>query len=337
VLSITNSRSLLNIFPNNWIFKKENTMKKWILYPFIFLFAFPVLSQETEYKVPIQDFLKMNSVSNFQISPDGLWITYTYGVRKEWDGSRNYAIWLLTVDGAQQRKLTNSEKSDWSPLWSPDGSKIAFASNRSGQVQVHVIAINGGEARQVTFASGGVGRFAWINNTRIAYTADEPRDSSLTAAEKRAGGGYVVGTRANTSALWTQSVVHKTDTKKITDGRYYIREMTPASDGKHFVLVTAEDSDLYTQITDARIVVIDQEGNVQFTFKDGKDFSNPCFSPDNRKIAFIGTTVGFSARNALFVGDLRKQSTHNVTDAFDPTILDVHWLDNQTLSYVLPI
>jgi len=194
--------------------------------------------------------------------------------------------------------------------------------------------MSGGEARQVTFVENGISSYKWIDNSAIAYTAHEPRDEAITDAEEKAGGGYIVGTRGRTSALWIQSLEDKSNATKVTDGSYFISDFAPSSDGKHFVLITSKYSDLYTQITGSQVMLIDNKGNNLFTFKDAKGFGNPGFSPDNGKISFVANTVGYSARNALFVTDIKSKTTQNFTEEFDPTIQGVQWLDDETITFV---
>ncbi|UCE20835.1 MAG: PD40 domain-containing protein, partial [Candidatus Aminicenantes bacterium] len=212
--------------------------------------SFPLLSQENINKFTTQDFLAMSPLSSPRISPDGTLIVYSFGEKEKWDSRANYNLWLISPDGTKRIQLTNSDKNDRNPLWSPDGSKIAFSSNRSGKSQVHVIALSGGESQQVTFAENGVSSYKWIDNTTIAFISTVARDSDLVKAEEEAGGGYIVGTKATTSNLWIQSLTDKNDTKKITDGTYYIMDMCPSPDGKYFVMTTSRNSDLYNQITD---------------------------------------------------------------------------------------
>ena len=59
---------------------------------------------------------------------------------------------IFTVDsnGGQARQLTTNPAYDYMPVWSPDGSQIAFASNREGSFDVYVVEAKGGTPRRLT-------------------------------------------------------------------------------------------------------------------------------------------------------------------------------------------
>ena len=47
----------------------------------------------------------------------------------------------MDADGGGQTRLTNSDAQDGIPSWSPDGTRIAFASERDGNFEIYVIRI----------------------------------------------------------------------------------------------------------------------------------------------------------------------------------------------------
>ena len=68
------------------------------------------------------------------ISPDGESVAFT------WLGD----IWIADIETGCGYRLTDHVANDWHPIWFPDGSRIAFASNRDGNDDVYTVSINGG-------------------------------------------------------------------------------------------------------------------------------------------------------------------------------------------------
>jgi Tol biopolymer transport system component len=56
----------------------------------------------------------------------------------------NQEIYTIREDGTDLRRLTNDPASDGGPSWSPDGSRIVFASDRTTMTQLYVVAAQGG-------------------------------------------------------------------------------------------------------------------------------------------------------------------------------------------------
>jgi dipeptidyl aminopeptidase/acylaminoacyl peptidase len=96
------------------------------------------------------DLMKMERVSDPQISPDGRWVAYVVTVVNKKENTKNSNIWLVPAAGGTARQLTRSPKSDERPRWSPDGKQIAFVSTRDGSSQVYLLPLSGGEPVKIT-------------------------------------------------------------------------------------------------------------------------------------------------------------------------------------------
>src|SRR5215470_11143825 len=88
--------------------------------------------------------LDRRSIGDLEFSPDGSRLVFT--VAEPVKGTaRTRSIWLLDVASGRLKQLTFSGKSDGAPQWSPDGGSIAFTSDRSGDTQLYLLSLGGGE------------------------------------------------------------------------------------------------------------------------------------------------------------------------------------------------
>jgi Tol biopolymer transport system component len=59
-------------------------------------------------------------------------------------------IYLAEADGSGVTRLTRNEAADFDPTWSPDGSRIAFRSQRDGNDEIYVLDVDDGDPRNIT-------------------------------------------------------------------------------------------------------------------------------------------------------------------------------------------
>ena len=79
----------------------------------------------------------------------------------------NWDIYAADVPGGTVQRLTTSPGNDGLPTWSPDGSQIAFVSDRGGSWGIYVMPAAGGEAVKVAdwgqeHADWLVERITWL-------------------------------------------------------------------------------------------------------------------------------------------------------------------------------
>jgi TolB protein len=65
-------------------------------------------------------------------------------------GDRNWEVYVVNADGSGQRNLTRNPAGDGHPVWSPDGRKIGFVSNRGGNRDIYVVNADGTGLRNLT-------------------------------------------------------------------------------------------------------------------------------------------------------------------------------------------
>lgn len=220
----------------------------------------------------VDDLFKFKRVGDPQVSPDGKLVAYQVGTVDLEANKSSTALWVAATDGKTPPKpLTNPNgKSDKHPRWSPDGKTILFESTRSGSSQLWVIALDGGEARQLTDISTGANSAIWSpDGKRIAFvSAVFPEFSELPFAESDKKN------KEKDEAIEKNPVKAKTFTKLffrhwdeyVGDKRQHLFVCT--ADGKDLHDATPGDRDAYPTST---------------TFSSGEDFT---FSPDSKHLVF---------------------------------------------------
>ena len=133
------------------------------------------------------DIYRMESVTEPQVSPDGLWIAYLVTTSDRDADENRSAIWMVSWDGSQQLQLTQPSSSIGSPRWSPDGRYLSYLAKPADAEHRQVVLLDrrGGEPRTLTGVSDDIESYAWSPDGKrlvlVIETINEPTTKSMTA------------------------------------------------------------------------------------------------------------------------------------------------------------
>ncbi|MFQ6046911.1 MAG: TolB family protein [Gemmatimonadales bacterium] len=222
---------------------------------FAMLLAAPLTAQ-TPRALEVNDLFAMKRVGDPQISPEGEWVAYTVTETNLEEEKSETRIWMVPTAGGEAIPMTREGTSASRPRWSPDGRYLSFMSARDGgKTQVWSLNRLGGEAQQLTDVKQGVSDYVWSpDGTRLLLSIRDPEE------EKPGEGGEGCEAESETRPPW---VIDRLQFKR--DGTGYLT----GNRHSHLYVFDVATGEL-TQIT---------TGNY--------DESQPVWSPDGRRVAFV--------------------------------------------------
>ena len=86
--------------------------------------------------------------------------------------ARNNEIYVMNADGSGATNITNNAVFDGQPAWSPDGTKIAFFTNRDSTDEIYVMSADGSDPTRLTFNTESDEYPAWSpDGAKIVFTS----------------------------------------------------------------------------------------------------------------------------------------------------------------------
>jgi dipeptidyl aminopeptidase/acylaminoacyl peptidase len=287
-----------------------------------------------------EDLARLRIPTEPRLSPDGRLVAFT--VKSAAPGHDGYrtAIWLVPTDGSRPaRQVTLGAKSDGHPRFSPDGTTLAFLSDRRLTVeddpklakdgkdredgtQVHLLPLDGGEARRLTDLPRGVDGFEWspdgsrlvVSTSSLGATREEDARRRGKTAKREPGtppeSDYRYIDRLNymyngvgfiydqIAHLWLVDA-QTGEARRLTDGPTPEEGVAWAPDSRRiaFSANRRRDHDLRFR-SDLFVLDVDSGQETKITGESEPIFFNPTWLPDGRTIAALGGTVPENAYRA---------------------------------------
>jgi dipeptidyl aminopeptidase/acylaminoacyl peptidase len=249
------------------------------------------------------DLLAFKTIPELDLSPDGARVAYVVSwIDTEKDEYRS-TIHVAPTEGAGAAEFTRGPTRDSAPRWSPDGTQLAFLSDRAGEErQLYVMSVRGGEPRQLTGVAGNAGSASWSpDGTKIAFSARislEARPEDAGARERWAqrprhvtkaqyktdGHGYTFDARSH---LFIVDVATG-ETKQLTDGDFEDRAESWSPDGRQIAFSRTRGGKNEYSWSDIWVIDVASRAALRLTENVGRATS-PTWSPDGTTIACYGS------------------------------------------------
>ncbi len=275
--------------------------------------ALKLLSKET--------FFEMESIGSPSISPDGKWVLFS----RQWvDKLKDVTasnLWLASPlegeagkrsepgGGWRVRQLTEGTWRDSSPVWSPDGKRLAFLSDRDGTTQLYAMWMDTREIAKLTNLERAPSNVAWSRDgKRIAFTAfEQDKDPILPIKlpERPAGAQWAKGavlvnrlswnsdgigpTQPGTTQIFVLDAVLGGTPRKVTQVPYSFGAPEWSADGKRLYASATRvpDDDWIRGAGEIYAIDVETGQMSALTNRHGPD-TNPRSSPDGKWIAYSG-------------------------------------------------
>ncbi len=291
--------------------------------------------------IAAEDLYRLELPSSVRISPDGENILYRLQRVDKKTEKKFSNLWVVPTGTGQPRQFTQGDQTDASPAWSPDGSQIAFLSNRvdpEKPAQVYLIPFGGGEARKLTAIDGEIDGLAWSPDGRRLVCTVRKLDAEDLERQKDEqkkklgvvgrhydrlfykldGYGYLPHERVH---IWT--IDARTGKGQQLGDHPVWDEQNPAfsPDGKRIVFVSnrTPNPDLDPDAIDLFVMRADGSGVRKIATPEGQK-SHPGFSPDGKWIAYLGSegkTLDYKNQCVWIVPADGSGPAKNLTAKFD--------------------
>ncbi len=315
--------------------------------------ATPVIAKEAATDPSLltyQDLFNLEYAANPVVMPDGEHVVYERRSMDIMADTLRRNLWTVSLDGKTHMPLLSDAKNHFNPVFSPDGSKMAYLSSKEGKVQIYLRDLATGLTARVTDVAMSPSNMSFSpDGTQIAFSMFTPSKAkplfSLGFKPKGAkwadDAQYIDKTsfqrdgagmkRPGNMQVYVVPSIGGTPRQITSDAHDYTGTLAWAKNGKKLIISanTREDSDLDVLNSDLLSVDLQSLKITKLTDASGPE-SSPSVSPNGKKIAFVGNEDNGKSNqiSELYIMNSDGSEIKSLTPKLDRSVGGVNWAKN---------
>ncbi len=302
------------------------------------------------------DLYRLRLPASIAISPDEKSIAYT--VERMDESERRYFtnLHILDLSDNESTQFTHGDYSDRMPVWSPDGTRIAFVSTRDKKTAIYTISASGGSEKKIVELDAAISSLLWTPDGEQLIVCLRYNDSHFIKDEKRKKEppvfrhvtrfffrldelGYLPHDMFQIYSL----VISTGKLKKLTGGKRDNLSPALSHDGRWIAYVSnrTKDPDMES-LKDDLFVIASNGGKERKISTPAGPIAVPVFAPDGKTIAYIGhdnpnDAWGVTNLHIWKVGVAGRPAARDLMPKFDRMTIDQSISDMGDVHDISPI
>ncbi|RKU17578.1 hypothetical protein C6501_03820 [Candidatus Poribacteria bacterium] len=236
----------------------------------------------------------------------------------------------LVGDSYKTKQLTHGNFDNYSPIFSPDGTQIAFASFRLDNSDIYLMNLEGQIQRRVTFTTDfNDSSPAFLKTPNYIFYSSEPKASREVKIVLQSSGSTPIYTGFNITHI------HSKITRSVVPISFGARVPRASPSGNQIVYESNTDKNLELYLLDLNELNLTQITPEKIKPKrithNETDEGSPTFFPDGKRIVFVSSRNDVHQLYTMNIdGQNEKHFNPNRYDCYNPTVSP----DGKTIAYV---
>ena len=236
----------------------------------------------------------------------------------------------LAGDSYKTRQLTHGNSDNYSPIFSPDGTQIAFSSFRLDNSDIYLMDLEGQIQRRVTFTTDfNDSSPAFLKTSNHIFYSSEPKSSREVKIVLQSSGSTPIYTGFNVTHI------HSKITRSVLPISFGARVPRSSPSGNQIVYESNTDGNLELYLLDLNGLNLTQITPEQVKPKrithNETDEGSPAFFPDGKRIVFVSSRNDVHQLYTMNInGQNERHFNPNRYDCYTPTVSP----DGKTIAYV---